>query len=156
MWSRRLTSESHGTRATAPQSIWRARTVLELRGVSAGYDTGMVLHEIDLIVPERSVVALLGANGAGKTTLLKVASGLLRPKAGKILLNGRDVTGQEPHRLAKAGVCHVPEGRGIFRALSVADNLRLQAPPSVDRRAVDKIASVFPRLGERKSQLAGT
>jgi len=130
--------------------------VLELRGVSAGYDTGMVLHEIDLIVPERSVVALLGANGAGKTTLLKVASGLLRPKAGKILLNGRDVTGQEPHRLAKAGVCHVPEGRGIFRALSVADNLRLQAPPSVDRRAVDKIASVFPRLGERKSQLAGT
>ena len=130
--------------------------MLELRGVSAGYETATVLHEIDLIVPDHSVVALLGANGAGKTTLLKVASGLLRPNAGQILLDGRDVTGEAPHRLARAGVCHVPEGRGIFRTLSVADNLRLQAPPTVDRRAVEMIAPVFPRLGERKAQLAGT
>lgn len=130
--------------------------MLELQGINAGYDTGTVLHDIDLVVPDRSVVALLGANGAGKTTLLKVASGLLRPHSGHILLDGRDVTGQQPHRLARAGVCHVPEGRGIFRALTVTDNLRLQAPRTVDRQAIKKISSVFPRLGERKTQLAGT
>jgi branched-chain amino acid transport system ATP-binding protein len=132
------------------------RLVLELRGVTAGYETGTVLHDIDLVVPDGSVVALLGANGAGKTTLIKVASGLMRPYCGQILLDGRDVVGLEPHRLAQAGLCHVPEGRGIFRALSVADNLRLQAPPAVDKRAVSKIASIFPRLGDRRSQIAGT
>ena len=130
--------------------------MLELRGISAGYDTGTVLRNVDLIVPDSSVVALIGPNGAGKTTLLRVASGLLKPSAGQIILDGVDVTGRPPEFLARRGICHVPEGRGVFPGLSVADNVRLQAPPSVDRKAMARAAEVFPRLGERATQLAGT
>jgi branched-chain amino acid transport system ATP-binding protein len=130
--------------------------MLELRQVCAGYGSGKVLEQVDFVVPDGAVVALLGPNGAGKTTLLKVASGLLRPTSGQVLFDGADVTAATPYELARLGVCHVPEGRGIFPTLSVADNLRLQAPPSVDRRAVDSAASVFPKLGQRRNQLAGT
>ncbi len=130
--------------------------MLELRNICAGYGTGRVLENVNLVVPDGAVVALLGPNGAGKTTLLRVMSGLLRPSAGRILLDGVDVTGASPFELARAGICHVPEGRGIFPTLSVADNLRLQAPRSVDRRAVDLAAAVFPRLEQRRSQIAGT
>jgi branched-chain amino acid transport system ATP-binding protein len=130
--------------------------MLELRNITAGYDTGTVLHDVTLVVPDNAVVALLGPNGAGKTTLLRVASGLLRSRSGQMILDGVDVTGQQPFQLARRGVCHVPEGRGVFAALSVADNLRLQASARVDRAAVDEAASVFPRLGERRSQRAGT
>src|SRR5437660_12928323 len=101
--------------------------MLELRGITAGYGSHTVLRDVNLVVPDNSVVALLGPNGAGKTTLLRVASGLLRPSAGRILVDGVDATGWPPHRLSQAGVCHVPEGRGIFRALSVKDNIRLQS-----------------------------
>jgi branched-chain amino acid transport system ATP-binding protein len=130
--------------------------MLEVRNVSAGYGTGRVLENVNLVVPDGAVVALLGPNGAGKTTLLRVMSGLLRPSAGRVLLDGEDVTNDSPYELARAGICHVPEGRGIFPTLSVADNLRLQAPRSVDRRAVDLASAVFPRLGQRRKQLAGT
>ena len=130
--------------------------MLELRNICAGYGTGRVLENVNLSVPDGAVVALLGPNGAGKTTLLKVMSGLLRPTSGSVLLDGVDVTGASPFELARAGVCHVPEGRGIFPTLSVADNLRLQAPRSVDRRAVELAAAVFPRLEQRRNQLAGT
>ena len=130
--------------------------MFELRDISAGYETGPVLRDVSLVVPDGSVVALLGPNGAGKTTLLKVASGLLAPTAGQVLLDDRDVTGLPPYRLAAQGICHVPEGRGVFPALSVGDNLRLQAPPNLDRKAIDQAARVFPRLGERSRQLAGT
>jgi branched-chain amino acid transport system ATP-binding protein len=130
--------------------------MLELRGISAGYGSGKVLQDVDLVVPDGAVVALLGPNGAGKTTLLKVASGLLRPTSGQILFDGIDVTGKTPYELARAGICHVPEGRGIFPTLSVADNVRLQAPKRVDRKAMEAASTVFPRLGERRHQLAGT
>jgi branched-chain amino acid transport system ATP-binding protein len=130
--------------------------MLELRNICAGYGSGRVLENVNLVVPDGAVVALLGPNGAGKTTLLKVTSGLLRPTSGRVLLDGTDVTGASPFELARAGVCHVPEGRGIFPTLSVADNLRLQAPRSVDRRAVELAAAVFPRLAQRRNQLAGT
>lgn len=130
--------------------------MLELRGIEAGYDTGRVLEGVDLVVPDKSVVALLGANGAGKTTLLRVASGLLPPSRGEILVDGVDMTGSGPHRLAAAGVCHVPEGRGIFPSLTVRDNLRMQAPAKVDAGAIDQVCQVFPRLGERLDQIAGT
>jgi branched-chain amino acid transport system ATP-binding protein len=130
--------------------------VLELRNISAGYGTGRVLENVNLVVPDGAVVALLGPNGAGKTTLLRVMSGLLRPTSGQVLLDGVDVTGDSPFELARAGICHVPEGRGIFPTLSVADNLRLQAPRSVDRRALELAAAVFPRLAQRRNQLAGT
>ena len=130
--------------------------MLELRGVTAGYGPHTVLRDVDLVVPDNAVVALLGPNGAGKTTLLRVASGLLRPTGGSILVDGQDATGWPPHRLAAAGLCHVPEGRGIFRALSVRDNIRLQANPSLDLDPIPAVAEAFPRLGERLDQRAGT
>ena len=130
--------------------------MLELRGITAGYGSHTVLRDVDLVVPDNSVVALLGPNGAGKTTLLRVASGLLRPSAGHILVDGEDATGWPPHRLAGAGVCHVPEGRGIFRALSVRDNIRLQTNPAVDLDPIQAVSEAFPRLGERLAQRAGT
>jgi branched-chain amino acid transport system ATP-binding protein len=107
-------------------------------------------------VPDASVVALIGPNGAGKTTLLRVASGLLKPSAGQLILDGVDLTGKPPEKLASRGICHVPEGRGVFPALTVADNVRLQAPPGVDTKAMARAAEVFPRLGERANQIAGT
>ena len=130
--------------------------MFELNDITAGYDTGLVLKGVDLVVPDSCVVALLGPNGAGKTTLLRVASGLLTPTSGQMLLNGADVTGMAPNKLVKRGICHVPEGRGVFPGLTVADNLRMQASRSVDRKAAKVAAEVFPRLGERMNQLAGT
>ncbi|GAA0612197.1 ABC transporter ATP-binding protein [Sporichthya brevicatena] len=131
--------------------------MLELRNVSAGYETGLVLRNVSLTVPKASVVALLGANGAGKTTLLRVASGQLSPVSGQVRLGGEDMTGKRSEKLARRGVCHVPEGRGIFPSLTVADNIRLQAPPGVDRRkALKQAIQAFPRLGERLEQRAGT
>jgi branched-chain amino acid transport system ATP-binding protein len=130
--------------------------MLELQGVTAGYGSHVVLRDVALVVPDNSVVALLGPNGAGKTTLLRVASGLLRPHHGRVLLNGQDITGWPSHRVAAAGICHVPEGRGIFRSLPVRDNLRLQAPPSTERAGISQAIAAFPRLGERLSQRAGT
>ena len=130
--------------------------MLELRGVTAGYGSHTVLRDVDLVVPDHSVVALLGPNGAGKTTLLRVASGLLQPSAGHVLIDGQDATGWPPHRLAGVGVCHVPEGRGIFRALSVRDNIRLQTNPAVDVDPIQAVSDAFPRLGERLDQRAGT
>ena len=130
--------------------------MLELQGVTAGYGDHVVLRDVDLTVPDHSVVALLGPNGAGKTTLLRVASGLLRPSAGRLVLDGSHATNWPSHRLAQHGICHVPEGRGIFRALSVRDNLRLQAPPSANGGAVATATAAFPRLGERLQQQAGT
>jgi branched-chain amino acid transport system ATP-binding protein len=130
--------------------------MLELQQITAGYGSHTVLRDVDLVVPDHSVVALLGPNGAGKTTLLRVASGLLRPGAGKVVLDGQDATGWPSHRLAAAGICHVPEGRGIFRALSVRENIRLQANPALDLDPVPAVAEAFPRLGERLDQRAGT
>jgi branched-chain amino acid transport system ATP-binding protein len=130
--------------------------MLELRGVSAGYGGQTVLRDVDLVVPDRSVVALLGPNGAGKTTTLKVAAGLLRPTAGMVVLDGEEATDQSPYQRAEGGVCYVPEGRGIFRELSVRDNLRLQAPPGMNGDAVQRATDAFPVLGQRLDQRAGT
>jgi branched-chain amino acid transport system ATP-binding protein len=129
-------------------------TVLELRGVVAGYGETTVLRGVDLIVPDGATVALLGPNGAGKTTLLRVASGLLRPQEGQVLVDGVDVTGAPPHALVERGVCHVPEGRGVFGQLTVRDNLLLQAGGR--QEAVEQAISAFPRLGQRLDQTAGT
>jgi branched-chain amino acid transport system ATP-binding protein len=130
--------------------------MLELRGITAGYGSHTVLRDVNLVVPDNAVVALLGPNGAGKTTLLRVASGLLWPEAGRVLVDGVDAAGWPPHRLSELGVCHVPEGRGIFRALSVKDNIRLQAKDGFGGDPVAAVAEAFPRLGERLGQRAGT
>jgi branched-chain amino acid transport system ATP-binding protein len=127
-----------------------------LHDVCAGYGGTRVLRDVNLTVPPGSVVALLGANGAGKTTLLRVASGLLRPTSGRVTLNDRDVTPLRPFELVSAGVCHVPEGRGVFPNLTVRDNLTLQSPHGRESESIERAVSAFPRLGERLSQLAGT
>ena len=142
--------------AAGVQSRRMSQSMLELRDIHAGYGSGKVLQAVDLVVPRSSVVALLGPNGAGKTTLLRVASGLLRPRSGELILEGCRVTGSPPNRLTSLGVCHVPEGRGIFRSLTVKDNLRLQSPPGREADSVELAAQVFPKLGQRLNQIAGT
>ena len=130
---------------------------LELRGVTAGYGGTVVLRDVDLVVPDGTVVALLGPNGAGKTTLLSVASGLLAPRSGTVLLDGDDVTAVGADDRVRRGLCHVTEGRSVFRALSVRDNLRMFARRAAQERgAIDAAVAAFPRLGERLDQIAGT
>jgi len=126
--------------------------MFRLDNIVACYAETTVLRGVSLTVPDSSVVALLGPNGAGKTTLLRVASGLLRPTAGTMRLDHTDVTQHRPHQLASLGVCHVPEGRGVFPSLTVRENLTLQAGQGDMDRAID----AFPRLGERINQTAGT
>ncbi|WP_443272040.1 ABC transporter ATP-binding protein [Streptomyces sp. KR80] len=130
-------------------------SMLELQGVSAGYGDTRVLREVSLWVPRKSVVALLGTNGAGKTTLLRVASGLLTPSSGRLHLDGHDLTGKPPHTLARHGVCHVPEGRGVFPNLTVRDNILIQAGGTEVDEAIDRAVSAFPVLGEKLRQRAG-
>jgi branched-chain amino acid transport system ATP-binding protein len=131
--------------------------MLELIGVHAAYGRIEVLHGVDLVVPRGSVVALLGPNGGGKTTTLKVASGQLPAKSGCVHIGGRHVNGASPDALARIGVCTIPEGRGIFPNLTVRENLRMVTFAGVSQRDVEENAfSRFPRLGERRHQLAGT
>ena len=129
---------------------------LELAGVTAGYGDATVLRDVSLVVPAGRVVALLGPNGAGKTTLLSVASGLLRPRGGRILLDGQDMTSAPPEARARAGLCHVTEGRSVFRGLTVRDNLRMFAHAGQEEEGIERAVSAFPKLGQRLNQLAGT
>ena len=131
--------------------------LLELQGIRASYDAIEVLHGIDLQVPAGTVVALLGPNGAGKTTTLNVACGLIAPRAGKVIIAGRDVTGVAPEELARRGVITIPEGRGIFPNLTVRENLQMATYSGRPLAEVEEMTyRQFPRLGERRSQLVGT
>ncbi|MCX4704274.1 ABC transporter ATP-binding protein [Streptomyces sp. NBC_01373] len=131
--------------------------LLELRGIQAAYDRITVLHGVDLTVAAGQVVALLGPNGAGKTTTLHVAAGAHHPSAGTLHLGGRDATGARPRDLARAGVCLIPEGRGIFPNLSVRDNLRMMTFSGRGLVEIEELAyNRFPILGERARQAAGT
>jgi branched-chain amino acid transport system ATP-binding protein len=132
---------------------------IELRGIKAAYGTIQVLHGIDLVVPGGSILAVLGPNGAGKTTMLKVISGALRPTAGSLRMEGHDVTGASADRLARAGLCLIPEGRGVFPNLTVRENVLMDTFTAAGRSTgeLEEVAySHFPRLGERRHQLAGT
>ena len=131
--------------------------MFRLDRITAGYGDSLVLRDVTLVVPDASVVALVGANGAGKSTLVKVAAGLLRPTAGAVRVAGTDVTGAPSHDLARIGVCTIPEGRGVFPNLTVRENLWMATQvrgtlPEVEEAAYAR----FPRLGERRAQLAGT
>jgi len=130
--------------------------MLRIEGVTAGYGSTTVLRDVTVTVPDSSVVALLGPNGAGKTTLLRVASGLLHPAAGRLVFDGEDVTGRAPYQLTGQGLCHVPEGRGIFPSLSVRENLVLFSHPGTERVSTERAIEVFPDLRNRLGQLAGT
>jgi branched-chain amino acid transport system ATP-binding protein len=138
--------------------------MLKIDNLRAGYGATDVLHGISLEVPKGKVVSLIGSNGAGKTTTMKAISGMIKPKAGAVLLDGHDITGFDSHRIARRGLAHSPEGRRVFATLSVTDNLRLGAFPrftgSRPRGDIDKdlayALELFPRLKERQAQLAGT
>jgi branched-chain amino acid transport system ATP-binding protein len=129
--------------------------MLELRGIRAGYGEHVVLRDVSLTVQPGSVVAVLGPNGAGKTTLLRVASGLLRPAAGAVLLDGEDVTRTRAHARARRGLCHIPEGRGIYPTLTVRENLVLHSRQGEEAVAVDRAIAAFPVLGEKLRQPGG-
>ena len=129
---------------------------LHLERVRAGYGRSVVLHDVDLVVPAGRAVALLGANGAGKTTLLKVAAGLLRPISGEVWLGDRRIGRLPEYARARAGVCLIPEGHGIFRQLTVAENLTMFGGGRRGRDGFDRAVTMFPILGERLGQTAGT
>jgi branched-chain amino acid transport system ATP-binding protein len=138
---------------TDPQARRPTLTVKELH---SGYGEVEVLRGISMEVPPSGAVALLGANGAGKTTLLKTLSGLLPAAKGQVQLGDDDVTNLAPHLRQRKGLCYIPEGRGIFRSLTVRQNLILQTTPKHEDEALGLALEAFPLLQSRLSQIAGT
>lgn len=132
--------------------------MLWVKGLTVGYGESMILKGINLEVPPGKVVCLMGRNGVGKTTLLKSIMGLLKPHAGRILFNEKDVTDHAPHRRARAGIGYVPQGRGIFPYLTVYENLLmgLEAGKSEGALALQEMFELFPILMNISSKLAGT
>ncbi|WP_419998963.1 ABC transporter ATP-binding protein [Streptomyces boninensis] len=138
--------------------------MLQTAGLTAGYQGGTALQPLDLAVPEGSVHAVVGHNGAGKTTLVHTIAGLLRPRAGTVVVDGRDVSGLPAHHIARAGVGLVPQGRRVFARLTVAEHLRLaHRPPArghageawTRERVLDLLPRLAERMGNRGSQLSG-
>jgi branched-chain amino acid transport system ATP-binding protein len=133
--------------------------VLEVRDLHVYYGEIHALKGASLSVNRGEIVALLGPNGAGKTTTLKTISGLLPPRSGTVHLEGQSVIGVPPHEIVRRGIAHVPEGRRIFNRLSVADNLEMGAYIRTDgaiREDMERVFTLFPRLRERRVQVAGT
>lgn len=134
--------------------------MLEIKNLEVSYGAISALHGISLSVAAGSIVTLIGSNGAGKTTTLKTVSGLLKPKAGEILYDGKSIAGLPPHEIVKRGLAHVPEGRMIFANLTVLENLHMGAYLVSDKKIVQRelefVFATFPRLKERVAQVAGT
>lgn len=134
--------------------------LLEVGGLSVRYGPVQALRGISFSVGRGEIVALIGANGAGKSTTLRALSGIVRPASGDILFGGRSIAGLPPHRVARLGMAHVPEGRGVFANMNVLENLEMGAYARGSRReeaeTLDRVYSLFPRLSERSGQLAGT
>jgi branched-chain amino acid transport system ATP-binding protein len=133
---------------------------LAVRGLSAGYGPVTALDGVDVTAAPGRITAVLGANGAGKTTLLRTISGLVRPTAGTVLLGGRDLTRAPAEEIARAGVAHVPEGRGVITELTVEENLRLGAllgsARKRTRQRLEDVYGMFPALAERRQRDAHT
>ncbi len=151
-----MTSLRHGRRQ--PATVGPGSAGVTVTGLRAGYGRIEVLHGIDLVVPAGSVLALFGPNGAGKSTLLAVVRGQLRPTCGTVTVGGLDAVRTPTERLARAGVCAVPEGRAVFPNLTVREHLRLWT--YAGGAGVGEVEAAtyerFPRLAERRHQLAGT
>lgn len=135
--------------------------ILDIEGINLHYGTVQVLWEVSIGLEEGETAALVGANAAGKTSLLRAVSGLLRPSGGRVLLFGEDVTGREPADIVRRGLSHVPQGRHLFPQLTVKENIDLGAaclPRAWQERerTMDWVIRLFPRLGERLGQKAGT
>ena len=135
-------------------------SLLQISGLESGYGEVQVLWGVDLDVAAGEIVCVIGSNGAGKTTLLRTISGLVAVRAGRVTIAGQDFTGATPAQVLGAGVAHVPEGRRLFSAMSVEDNLRMGAHMRSDeadiRRDLAQIYQLFPILGDRRRQEAGT
>ena len=134
--------------------------MLEVKDLSVSYGIVPALRGISFTVDEGEIIALIGPNGAGKTTTMHTISGLLKPKEGNILYRGKEIGGIEAHKLVKEGISQVPEGRGIFPILTVAENIELGAYLRKDKTKIEAdkawVYSLFPRLEERRNQIGGT
>ena len=137
----------------------KAEPLLRVEGLTAGFDAGPVLFGVDLEIAEGELVALIGANGAGKSTLLGTLSGLVVARAGRVLFDGRDITGARPEAVVRAGIAHVPQGRRLFGNLTVERNLRLGAYLRRDREVgadIRRVVGYFPALEDKLGREAGT
>ena len=135
------------------------RELLSIENLRAGYGAVEVLRGVDIRISHGELIALLGSNGAGKTTLNAVMSGLVTPRSGRVVFYGEDLTGAHYRRIVQAGLIQVPEGRKVFPNLTVLENLELGAFTRARSRLsenIDRVFVTFPRLRERKAQLAGT
>jgi branched-chain amino acid transport system ATP-binding protein len=146
---------------SAPPSVAIASPLVEVEGVHTYYGKSHILHGVSLTVQPGEVVGLLGRNGVGKSTTLKTIMGLVPARSGRITLEGKDITGMQPHKLARLGIGYVPEDRRIFRLLTVMENLRtgLDRDGVTDekkRALLDKVFTYFPVLAERRNQAGGT
>ena len=134
--------------------------MLRIENLHVGYGPIEVLKGVSLEVPQGAIVALIGANGAGKTTTLNAICGLVLPTSGKITFDGEDTTGLPPHQVIRKGIVQVPEGRKVFRNLTVYECLLMGSLSRRDRaevaRDIERMYKIFPRLQERRAQLAGT
>jgi branched-chain amino acid transport system ATP-binding protein len=138
-----------------------AKVLLEVRALAAGYGEVQVLWSIDFTIREGGIACIVGSNGAGKTTLLRTVSGLVAARGGEVVFDGRDITGASPEQVLGAGIAHVPEGRRLFKGLTVRDNLLLgsylRRDPKADiERDLEWVYSLFPILAERRRQDATT
>jgi branched-chain amino acid transport system ATP-binding protein len=142
--------------------IWEGGgKVLKVEGLTVKYGNITAVNNISFEVPDGEIIALIGNNGAGKTTTLKTISCLLKPVNGKILFDGKDITGQQPHRVAKEGLVHIPEGRHVFPQLTVKENLIISSFSRMMKfkdfkKEMEEVLDYFPKLRERQKQLAGT
>jgi branched-chain amino acid transport system ATP-binding protein len=133
--------------------------MLNIEALNAHYGASHVLQGVDLEVPDGAIAAVLGRNGVGKTTTVRAVMGLVPPSSGRVLLDGEDIAGWPPHRVARAGVAYVPEGRLIFPDLSVIENIRVAERRPAKTWPLDRLLQLFPALQERAgnkgSQLSG-
>ena len=134
--------------------------MLEIKDLFVSYGMMEVLHGISLKVEDRELVSVIGPNGAGKSTLIKTVMGLVKPTSGQVLYNGQDITRLPAYKRSGLGIGYVPEGRRVFAKLTVEENLRMGAYELKDKKKIAdnmaKVYEIFPRLGERKGQLAST
>jgi branched-chain amino acid transport system ATP-binding protein len=143
---------------TATQTRAATTPLLQVEDLEAGYGGILALRGVSLEVRAGEIVTLIGSNGAGKSTLLRAVSGLLRPRRGRVVVDGQDVTGARPDAIVRLGVCHVPEGRRIFANLTVLENLQMGGYVQRGNEAagLKRVLELFPRLGERLKQAGAT
>jgi branched-chain amino acid transport system ATP-binding protein len=127
-----------------------------VENLDVAYGRVPALHDVNVEIPHRAIVAVLGPNGAGKSTLLKTISGIVRPRRGRVVADGEDITRADPAAIVRRGIVHCPEGRHVFPEFTVEENLRVGAYARGDLGAMDSVLEMFPVLRERLRQLAGT